>query len=70
MVIKPLINFKVKKEKIIMISNMKAFLTLIITLFIVSTGKSQIDTIDLSSLAPNIYILNIKNQSIKLVKTK
>ena len=44
-VIKPLINFKVKKEKIIMISNMKAFLTLIITLFIVSTGKSQIDTI-------------------------
>ncbi len=53
-----------------MISNMKAFLTLIITLFIVSTGKSQIDTIDLSSLAPNIYILNIKNQSIKLVKTK
>jgi len=44
-VIKPLINFKVKKEKIIMISNMKVFLTLIITLFIVSTGKSQIDTI-------------------------
>ena len=37
-----------------------------------NSGKlnSQINTIDLSSLAPNIYILNIKNQSIKLVKTK
>ena len=39
---------------------------------LVISGKlnSQINTIDLSSLAPNIYILNIKNQSIKLVKTK
>ena len=39
---------------------------------LVISGKlnSQINTIDLSSLAPNVYILNIKNQSIKLVKTK
>ena len=39
---------------------------------LVSSGKlnSQINTIDLSSLAPNIYILNINNQSMKLIKTK
>jgi polyhydroxybutyrate depolymerase len=39
---------------------------------LVISGKlnSQTNTIDLSSLAPNIYILNIKNQSIKLVKIK
>ena len=39
---------------------------------LVTSGKlnSQFNTIDLSSLAPNIYILNIKNQSIRLVKTK
>ena len=39
---------------------------------LVISGKlnSQINTIDLSSLAPNIYILNIKNQSIRLVKPK
>ena len=39
---------------------------------LVISGKlnSQINTIDLSSLAPNVYILNIKNHSIKLVKTK
>ncbi len=32
--------------------------------------NSNINTIDLSSLAPNVYILNIDNQSIKLIKTK
>jgi len=32
--------------------------------------NSQINTIDLSSLAPNVYILNIENQSISLIKTK
>ena len=32
--------------------------------------NSQISTIDLSSLAPNVYILNIENQSIRLIKTK
>ena len=39
---------------------------------LVISGKlnSQINTIDLSSLAPNVYILNVKNQSIRLVKTK
>lgn len=31
---------------------------------------SQKNTIDLSSLAPNVYILNIENQSIRLIKTK
>ena len=39
---------------------------------LVKSGKlnSQINTIDLSSLAPNVYILNIENQSIGLIKTK
>lgn len=39
---------------------------------IVTSGKlnSQVSTIDLSSLAPNVYILNIENQSIRLIKTK
>ena len=39
---------------------------------LVTSGKlnSQINTIDLSSLAPNVYILNIENQSIRLIKTK
>ena len=39
---------------------------------LITSGKlnSQFNTIDLSSLAPNIYILNIKNQSIRIVKTK
>jgi len=32
--------------------------------------NSQISIIDLSSLAPNVYILNIENQSIRLIKTK
>jgi len=38
---------------------------------LVSNGKlnSQINTIDLSSLAPNVYILDIENQSIRLTKT-
>ena len=38
---------------------------------LVISGKlnSQINTIDLSSLAPNVYILNIENQSIRLTKT-
>jgi len=39
---------------------------------LVISGKlnSQINTIDLSSLAPNVYILNINNQSKKLIKTR
>lgn len=39
---------------------------------LVSSGKlnSKINTIDLSSLPPNVYILNIDNQSIKLIKEK
>ena len=32
--------------------------------------NSNINTIDLSSLPPNVYILNISNRSIKLIKTK
>jgi len=32
--------------------------------------NSNINTIDLSSLPPNVYILNISNHSIKLIKTK
>lgn len=31
---------------------------------------AQVNTIDLSLLAPNVYILNIENQSIRLIKTK
>jgi hypothetical protein len=36
------------------------------------TGQlnSDINSINLSSLAPNVYILNIENQSIKLMKTE
>ena len=39
---------------------------------LVYSGKmnSQINTIDLSSLAPNVYILNIENQTIGIIKTK
>ena len=39
---------------------------------LVISGKlnSQINTIDLSSLAPNVYIININSQSTKLIKTK
>lgn len=39
---------------------------------LVISGKLnfQINTIDLSSLAPNVYIININNQSKKLIKTK
>jgi polyhydroxybutyrate depolymerase len=39
---------------------------------LVTIGKlnSQVNTIDLSSLTPNVYILNIENQSIRLIKTK
>ena len=39
---------------------------------LVISGKlnSQVNTIDLSSLAPNVYILNIENQSIRVIKTK
>lgn len=39
---------------------------------LVISGKlnSQINTIDLSSLAPNVYIININSQSKKLIKTK
>ena len=39
---------------------------------LVLSGKlnSLTNTIDLSSLDANVYILKIKNQSIKLVKTK
>ena len=38
---------------------------------LVLSGKlnSNINTIDLSSLPPNVYILNINNHSVKLVKT-
>jgi len=32
--------------------------------------NAQISTIDLSSLAPNVYILNIENQSMRLIKIK
>jgi len=39
---------------------------------IVTSGtlNSQVNTIDLSSLGPNVYILNIENESIRLIKTK
>ena len=39
---------------------------------LVLTGvlHSQISTIDLSSLPPNVYVLNIDNHSIKLIKTE
>ena len=39
---------------------------------LVSSGKlnSNLKTIDLSSLPPNIYVLNINNHSVKLVKTE
>ena len=39
---------------------------------LVISGKlnSQVNTIDLSSLAPNVYILNIENKSIRVIKTK
>ena len=39
---------------------------------LVSSGRlnSNINTIDISSLPPNVYVLNIDNQSIKLIKTK
>lgn len=39
---------------------------------LVISGKlnSQINTIDLSSLAPSVYIININSQSKKLIKTK
>jgi len=38
----------------------------------VMTGQlnSDVNSINLSSLAPNVYILNIENQSIRLIKTK
>ena len=38
---------------------------------LVSSGRlnSNINTIDISSLPPNVYILNIDNHSIKLIKT-
>jgi hypothetical protein len=32
--------------------------------------NSRVYTIDLSSLAPNIYILSFENHSIRLIKTK
>ncbi|MDG2041504.1 MAG: T9SS type A sorting domain-containing protein [Bacteroidia bacterium] len=36
------------------------------------TGQlnSDVNSINLSSLAPNVYVLNIENQSIRLIKTK
>ena len=39
---------------------------------LVISGKlnSQINTIDLSSLPPNVYLLKVESQSIKLIKTK
>jgi len=38
----------------------------------VMTGQlnSDVNSINLSSLAPNVYILNIENQSIRLMKTE
>jgi len=32
--------------------------------------NSQINTIDLSSLPPNVYLLKVESQSIKLIKTE
>ena len=39
---------------------------------VMSSGRltSDINTIDLSPLPPNVYVLNIENQSIRLIKTK
>ncbi len=39
---------------------------------LVSSGRlnSNINTIDISSLPPNVYVLNIDNHSIKLIKTE
>ena len=58
------IEFKIAKEK-----EFKIFSTVG---KLVSSGRlnSNINTIDISSLPPNVYVLNIDNHSIKLIKTE
>ena len=72
-------NFKVfpnpfKKELTIEVKSIqsKAFSIYNVIGELVISGKlnSQVNTIDLSSLAPNVYILNIENKSIRVIKTK
>ena len=72
-------NFKVfpnpfKKELTIEVKSIqsKAFSIYNVIGELVISGKlnSQVNTIDLSSLAPNLYILNIENKSIRVIKTK
>ena len=54
------------------IANEKEFKIISTTGELVSSGRlnSNINTIDISSLPPNVYVLNIDNQSITLIKTK
>ena len=72
-------NFKIfpnpfKKELTIEVKSIqsKAFSIYNVIGELVISGKlnSQVNTIDLSSLAPNLYILNIENKSIRVIKTK
>ena len=72
-------NFKVfpnpfKQELTIEVKSLqsKAFSIYNVIGELVISGKlnSQVNTIDLSSLAPNVYILNIENKSIRVIKTK
>ena len=72
-------NFKVfpnpfKQELTIEVKSIqsKAFSIYNVIGELVISGKlnSQVNTIDLSSLAPNVYILNIENKSIRVIKTK
>ena len=72
-------NFKVfpnpfKQELTIEVKSIqsKAFSIYNVIGELVISGKlnSQVNTIDLSSLAPNLYILNIENKSIRVIKTK
>ena len=72
-------NFKVfpnpfKQELTIEVKSIqsKAFSIYNVIGELVISGKlnSQVNTIDLSSLAPNVYILNIENKSIMVIKTK
>ena len=72
-------NFKVfpnpfKQELTIEVKSIqsKAFSIYNVIGELVISGKinSQVNTIDLSSLAHNLYILNIENKSIRVIKTK
>ena len=72
-------NFKVfpnpfKQELTIEVKSIqsKAFSIYNVIGELVISGKlnSQVNTIDLSSLAPNVYILNIENKSIRVIKTQ